>query len=96
MITVILVPVIKDKTGKINSKDNYRPIALASMLSKVLESIILDRIEMYLVTQDNQYESKRKHGTDLCIYALKEIIMRYRNLNSSVFLCFLDASKAFD
>ena len=96
MISVILVPVIKDKTGKINSKDNYRPIALASMLSKVLEYIILDRIEMYLVTHDNQYGSKRKHGTDLCIYVLKEIIMRYRKLNSSVFLCFLDASKAFD
>ena len=29
------------------------------------------------------------------LYALKEI-MRYQNLNSSVFLCFLDASKAFD
>ena len=94
MISVILVPVIKDKTGKINSKDNYRPIALASVLSKVLEYIILDRIEMYLVTQDNQYGFKRTHGTDLCIYALKEIIhvMRYRNLNSTVFLCFLDAS----
>ena len=96
MISVILVPVIKDKTSKINSKDNYRPIALASVLSKVLEYIILDRIEMYLVTHDNQYGFKRKHGTDLCIYALKEIIMRYRNLNSSVFLCFLDASKVFD
>ncbi len=30
MISVILVPVIKVKTGKINSKDNYRPIVLAS------------------------------------------------------------------
>ena len=65
MISVILAPVIKDKTGKINSKDNYRPIALASVLSKVLESIILDTIEMYLVTHDNQYGFKRKHGTDL-------------------------------
>ena len=27
MLSVMLVPVIKDKAGKISSKDNYRPIA---------------------------------------------------------------------
>ena len=37
MLSVVLVPVIKDKAGKIGSIDNYRPIALASILSKVLE-----------------------------------------------------------
>ena len=26
MLSVVLVPVIKDKAGKISSKDNYRPI----------------------------------------------------------------------
>ena len=30
LLSVVLVPIIKDKCGKINSKDNYRPIALAS------------------------------------------------------------------
>ena len=33
MLSVILVPVSKDKTGKISQKGNYRPIALASILS---------------------------------------------------------------
>ncbi len=65
MISVILVPVIKDKTGKINSKDNY-------------------------------ISFKHKHGTDMCIYALKEIIQKYRSSNSTMFLYFRDASKAFD
>ena len=32
-----LVPIIKSKSGRIMSKDNYRPIALASIVSKVLE-----------------------------------------------------------
>ena len=27
MLSVVLVPVIKDNAGKISSKDNYRPIA---------------------------------------------------------------------
>ena len=32
----------------------------------------------------------------MCIYVLKEVIDRNRSLNGSMFMCFLDASKAFD
>ena len=96
ILSVLLVPVVKNKTGKISSKENYRPIALASILSKVLEIIILDRISEYAVTTDNQFGFKSKLGTDQCIYALKEIISKYKRLNTTVFICFLDASKAFD
>ena len=96
MLSVVLVPVIKDKAGKISSKDNYRPIALASVFSKTIEVIILGRIEIFLDTNPNQFGFKKKHGTDQCIYVLKEIIDLYRTLNGSVFVCFLDASKAFD
>ena len=39
-----IVPVIKDKTGRIDQVDNYRPIALASVISKVVEIILLSRI----------------------------------------------------
>ena len=93
MLSVMLVPVIKDKAGKISSKDNYRPIALASVICKLVEVIMLDRIEMYMITNPNQFGFKRKHDTEQCIYVLKEIIDLYRG---SVFVCFLDASKAFD
>ena len=67
MIHNVLVPVIKSKTGRIMSKDNYRPIALASIVSKVSESIILNRICCYLDTCPNQFGFKRNHGTDQCI-----------------------------
>ena len=95
-MSVILVPIIKDKAGKINSKKNYRPIALASIISKVLELVILNRISSYISTEDNQFGFRKKLGTDTCIYVLKEVIERYKSLNGSVFTCFLDASKAFD
>ena len=32
----------------------------------------------------------------MCIYVLKEVFDRHRSLNGSMFMCFLDASKAFD
>lgn len=96
LLTVILVPVIKNKAGNINSIDNYRPIALASILSKVIENIILVRIQLQLETNPNQFGFKRNHSTDQCIYALKEVVNLYMSLKSCVYTCFLDASKAFD
>ena len=73
ILSVVLVPVIKDKAGKISSKNNYRPVALASMFSKIIEIMILCRIEIFLDTNPNQLGFK-KHGTDQCIYVLWKII----------------------
>ena len=96
LMNVILVPILKDKAGEISSKNNYRPIAIASVCSKIIEKIILQRIENHIETNPNQFGFKPKHGTDQCIYILKEIIDYYRTLNTTVFVAFLDASKAFD
>ena len=63
LISVILVPVIKDKAGNITSKDNYRPIALASIVSKVVELILLNRLSEVVATAPNQFGFKKKHST---------------------------------
>ena len=36
LMSVILVPIVKNKCGNINSKDNYMQIALASIVSKLI------------------------------------------------------------
>ena len=59
---------IKDKSGKVGCSDNYRPIALPSVLSKVFESM-LDRIVEIISSTDNQFDFKAKHGTDMAIYS---------------------------
>jgi len=92
----IIVPLIKHKTGNTNDKNNYRPIALVTASSKIFELVLLEYIENYIDTTDNQFGFKRKHGTDLCIYSLKNVIAFYRSHHSPVFSCFLDASRAFD
>lgn len=92
----VLVPVVRNKTANISSIENHRPIALASILSKVAQLILLDCFQEYLATAEHQFGFKNKHSTDMCIDALKEVVSTYRKPNSSMFLCFLDASKAFD
>ena len=51
LMSVVLVPIIKDKSGKINSKDNYRPIAIASIMSKLIEKLLLERLSNFFINQ---------------------------------------------
>ena len=75
-----------------------RPIALATIISKLFESTILLKCEMFLDTCPCQFGFKKGHSTDMCIYVLKEFIEFYRSQNTSVrvLVTLLDASKAYD
>lgn len=76
---VILVPVITAKDGKAGSIDTYMPIAIASVLSKVLKKILSDHISPFIFNTDSQFGFKADHSTDLCLYVLKEVVELYRS-----------------
>ena len=69
---------------------------MSSITSKVFKHIILLRLEEYLWTTDNQFGYESGHSTDLCIYELSELIEYFKSRSTSVYVAFLDASKAFD
>ena len=96
LMDTVLVPLVKDKKRSLMESDNYRPLAITCVASKILELLILERYNILLCTTDNQFGFKSKHSTDLCVYTLKQVIEYYKSLNSAVHLCYLDASKAFD
>ena len=96
LLETTIVPVIKNKCGSLTDSNNYRPIAIATITSKVLESVILMKCEEYLFTSDNQFGFKAQHSTEFCIYSFLEFIDYYKKRNTTVFVTFLDASKAFD
>ena len=96
MINSVIIPIIKNKSGDLTAKNNYRPIALFSIISKGFVHTIIIRLEEYLWTNDNQFRFKSRHSTDLCIYAITEFINYFQSRSTSVNVAFLDASKAFD
>ena len=49
-----------------------------------------------LCTSDYQYGFKKRHSTNHCTFAVKEVISYYCNNRSNVFSCALDMQKAFD
>ena len=91
----LLIPIPKPNKDP-SLSDSYRPIALAPNLSKVLESCILIQYQSCLTTSDLQFGFKRGFSTTMCTSILKNVVSKYIHRGSSVYSCFLDASKAFD
>ena len=54
------------------------------------------RLARYLWTADSQFGFKQAHGTEMVIFSLKQTVDFYRNQDTPVYMCFLDAKRAFD
>ena len=63
-IETLLVPIVKSHNYDISSSANCRPIALASIISKLFEHFILIKIKPLFSTNENQFGFKQSHSTD--------------------------------
>ena len=93
------VPVIKNNThmhSKTITVDDFRGVSISPVLSKVLEHCILDRYCDFLGTSDNQFGFKRGLSCSHAIFTLRTVVDHYVNYGSTVNVCSLDLSKAFD
>ena len=52
----IVFSLVKDKTCDLRSAENYRPITLVTVISKLSESIILNCYTDNCITEDLQFE----------------------------------------
>ena len=92
----IVIPIIKDKCGDVSSVDNYRPITLSPVISKVFESLLLLKYSEHLRTDDLQFGFKKGIGCSNAIFALRQVIEYFNDRGSNIYIASLDASKAFD
>jgi len=74
----------------------YRTVAVATVVSKLLEHFILSSISPFLGTTDDQFGFKAGHSTDQCTSLLKQTASYFVTHDSSEHAVFLDASKTFD
>ena len=96
ILEAVISSIPKNSKGDINSSDNYRGNALCSALGKVLDLIILSRYTSNLSFSDLQFAFKVNHSTVMCTSSLQEMISHYTKRASNVYMCSLDAIKAFD
>ncbi len=96
IMEVVLAPILKKKTLDPTIIKHYRPIALATAISKVFELLILQKYEKNLFTQPGQFGYKKGVGTETAIFTLRQIAHHYLRKGTPVYVCYLDATAAFD
>jgi hypothetical protein len=88
------------KTGDKTDKNNYRPIAISPIDSKIFESVLLDRIEKHLSNNDIlcKFQFGYSKGSNCETAALHVLNQIYGNIEKKLFTSalFIDLSKAFD
>ena len=96
LLDAVITSIPKDLKGNLCTDDNYRGIALCSSLCKIIDLVIIEKYCDKLLTSDSQFAFKKEHSTSMCTSVLKEVCSYYLAKDTDVYLCLLDASKAFD
>ena len=90
------IPKLTDCRTKSLSVDDFRGIAISAVISKVFEYCILDRFQSFLSTVDNQFGFKKGLSCSHAIFTVRSLVERFNSGGSTVNLCTIDLSKAFD
>ena len=89
-----MVPLVKDKLGDLTSSNNYRSIAISSIIIKIynIANITVDSLKL----DDLQFGYQYEVSTSICTFIAIETISYFQQNNSDVYACLMDMSKAFD
>ena len=73
LMDTMIIPLLKNSKSDISDCNNYRPIDIPSIMSKILESAILEEYKDYFIKGNHQFGLRTKHGADQCIFIMKEL-----------------------
>ena len=88
------------KKGDPHLTDNYRPISLLPVISKILEKVVFLQVYDYFVKNkllyDSQYGFRKYHSTEFAALEFTDKIITNLDQSKLPIAIFLDLSKAFD
>lgn len=88
------------KKGDKSSLNNYRPIALIPIISKIFEKFMSDKIYTFLtkynLLNSEQFGFRKNSNTTLACLKLNKSIIEALNAKFAIIGIFLDMTKAFD
>ena len=93
---LIIIPLVKNKSGDLTDAENYRAIMISNAITKLLEFVLYDKLVTASSEDVYQFGFTAKHSTGLCAGILKRTINYFTDRGSHVFCAFIDFLKAFD
>ncbi|KAJ8727231.1 hypothetical protein PYW08_015628 [Mythimna loreyi] len=96
LMYTIVVPIVKNRTGNVSDRSNYRPISLATVIAKVMDSLLDGHLAKHIKLHDGQFGFRTGLSTESAILCLKQTVQYYTARKTPVYACFLDLSRAFD
>ena len=95
-LSTIIVPIPKGSNKDLSMSKNYRGIALSSIFSKIFDNCIISAEWLALNSDNLQFAYKSGCSTTQCVSVLCETYDYYVHNESDVYMCSIDASKAYD
>jgi hypothetical protein len=93
----LLIPIPKESGAKrALNVDQFRGITISPIISKVFENCLLTIYKDFLRTSDHQFGFKKKTSCSHAIYSVRYAIDHFVSNDTTVNMCCLDVSKAFD
>lgn len=88
------------KKGDVSNPDNYRAIAVSSVIGKVFSTILLERLKLFKKENcpdpPNQLGFTKGAQTYDHIFTMQTIAAKYKKMHKPVYAVFVDFKKAFD
>ena len=91
-----IIPLVKDRKKGYDNPNNYRPISLISIFSKIFDLLILQLCPFLRESSTLQHGFKKNGSTMHAAYAVRATIDHYASEDQKLYACTLDAEKAFD
>ena len=96
LLVATIIPLIKNKLGDMECSDNYRSIALSSVVLKIFDWIVTTLFGKLLKLDELQFSYQKNCSTTMCTWLVIESVSYFSRNGSDVFACFMDMKKAFD
>ena len=93
-------PIIKKCTPDPEIFKNYRPVSNLHYISKLIEKVVADQIDLHLENNDmlDPYQSvyRKHHSTETAMLNITNDMLHMKDYNQSTALVSIDLSAAFD
>ena len=96
----IIRPLLKKPNSDIDEPKNYRPVSNLNFISKIIEKIVMARIECHLIRNNlhepTQSAYKKNHSTETALLKISNDIIQSLDVKHCTILASLNLSAAFD